>query len=342
MSFPDELAAIDAERRLHALSRHAALEILAANPPAWLVDRILSTADYAVLAGAKGAGKTWAICDLAASVALGEPWLAHFDVSPARVLLLSAEDGMARLWRRLDAVARARGRDPAELEGRLYVHPASFDAASGLHLLENEIDELRPGLVAVDPAYRYMPRVRAQLFDMGAVLDPLGEACTSRGACLVVGHHYNRRADAPREERLSGAGLLEWCRVLITLEATAGPEAVCTLEISGNSIASTVVRYVRRVEATSDGPAPELSYAVEILAAGNEARRAMFQTAAERVLAVLPADPAEGKTIREIGDEVAASGGPLKRSTIEKVLHRDLEGQVDSDGGRPARWWRAP
>jgi hypothetical protein len=89
------------------------------------------------------------------------------------------------------------------------------------------LDVLRPGLVIADPAYRYMAGVRAQLFDMGAVLAPLSALCSEVPAALVVGHHYNRREGANREERISGAGLLEWARVVIRrrrqLAATTSP-----------------------------------------------------------------------------------------------------------------------
>jgi hypothetical protein len=344
MSFPAELAAIDAERRLHALSRRASLELLAANPPTWRVHGILSSEDYGVLAGPKGAGKTWCLCDLCVALALGERWLGHFPTERARVLLLSAEDGLARLWRRLDAVARSLGHDPEELEGWLYVHPLAFDAAGGLGLLEAELEEIRPGFAALDPAYRYFPGVRAQLFELGAVLTPVQQACQAVGASVLAGHHFNRRQDAPREERLSGAGLLEWARVVMTLEAPAwGTEAICSLEITGNNIEPATLRFRRRVEALSDGPVPELSYRVEVLAEGPEAVAARYATAAERVLAVLPSAPEEALTVREIGDRVAAdaTGKPLKAGTIRQVLHRELEGSVDSIGdGRETRWWR--
>lgn len=347
MDFEAALREIDADRRLGALSRRDSLALIAARPPTWRVRGILASDDYGTLAGAKGVGKTLAQLDLAVSVALGEAWFGRFETQRTRVLVLSAEDPRARLWRRIDAIARSRGRDPEELEGWLFVHPLAFPVTDSLRLLERELDALEPGLVTLDPAYRYLAGTRAQLFDMGAVLTPLQQAVTERGSSLLIGHHYNRRQDASREERLSGAGLLEWSRVLITMEAAAPRDgvAVVTFEITGNSIEPLTFRVRRRVVALCDEPDTELEYEAEVVAEGAEAVEARYATAAERVLAVLPDRPEEGLTVKQIGDLVAvdATGrGGLKRDTIQKVLRRELEGAVDSDDGSPARWWRIP
>lgn len=335
-------------KRLGALSRADSLALIAANKPEWRVRGILSTDDYGVLAGPKGVGKTFAMIDLGVGVSLGEPWFGRFDTERSRVLMFTSEDSRARLWRRADAVASSAGHEPAELDGRLYVHPLSFSAVNDLPRLHAELEAVRPGLVLLDPAYRYMHGVRAQLFDMGAVLTPLQEVCSLAGAPLLVGHHYNRRDGAQREERISGAGLLEWARLVITAEAPPrrdeDPDVVVTFELSGNSIDPLTFRVRRRVVALDDSPDPELSYEAEVLAEGAKAREVGFMTAADRVLDALPSRMEDSLLVREIGDRVAhdATGkGGLKHDTIRRVLNRDLGGQVDSHGDlRDTRWWR--
>jgi hypothetical protein len=263
--------------------------------------------------------------------------------------MLSSEDSRARLWRQADAIATAAGHEPDELEGRLFIHPLSFSAVGDLSRLEAELAAVAPGLVLLDPAYRYMHGVRAQLFDMGAVLTPLQEACSSVGAPLLVGHHYNRREGANREERISGAGLLEWARLVITAEAPPrrdeDPDVVVTFEISGNAIDPLTFRVRRRVAALDDTPNPVLSYQAKVIAEGAKARETGFLTAAERVLKVLPERAEDALLVREIGDRVAhdATGkGGLKHDTIRRVLNRDLDGRVDSHGERmDTRWWRS-
>jgi hypothetical protein len=333
--------------RLGALSRNDSLALIASRPPSWRVSGILSTDDYGVLAGPKGVGKTFAMLDLAVAVALGRPWFGRFETERAPVLVFTSEDSRARLWRRADAIARAGSCDPDELEGWLFIHPLAFSAVTDLSRLEAELAALEPGLAMLDPAYRYMNGVRAQLFDMGAVLTPLQEACMAAGAPLLVGHHYNRREGANREERISGAGLLEWARVVITVEAPPrrdeDPDVVLSFEITGNAIDPVSFRVRRRVLALDDSPNPELSYEVEVLAEGADARATRYLRAADRVRAVLPSKIESALSVTEIGDLVAhdATGkGGLKHDTIRQALNRDLDGEVDRIGDhRDKRWW---
>lgn len=206
---------------LRALSRTAALERVAARSASWRVNGILSSDDYGALAGPKGIGKTLALLDLGVSVSLGEPWFGRFDTEPASVLVLTSEDAEGRTWSRIDAITRAKGRDPAEIEGLLFVHPTPFDAIRQASKLRDEIAARFPGLVVLDPAYKYLVGAKASsLFDMGAALTPLQVMCSDAGAALLVGHHYNRQTGRAREERVSGAGLHEWGRVLITAEGS--------------------------------------------------------------------------------------------------------------------------
>jgi hypothetical protein len=339
------------ERRpaLGSLSRADSLALIDAHRPTWVVDGLFASDDYGVLAGPKGVGKTFALLDLGVGVALGEPWFGRFTTEQARALVLTSEDSRARLWRRADAIARSRGRDPEELDGELFIHPTSFSAVTDLDALKAEMEAVQPGLVVLDPAYRYMAGVRAQLFDMGAVLAPLSEACIDAGAPLVVGHHFNRRDGANREERISGAGLLEWARFVITVEAPprrdSDADVVVTFEITGNAIDPLTFRLRRQVSALDDSPNPELSYHAEVLAEGAEVRETRFMSGPERVLGVLPERIEDALTVREIGDLVAhdvTGKGGLKHDTIRRVLNRDLGGQVDKIGDHPdVRWWRS-
>jgi AAA domain len=350
----DELDRVVAEiearqaQRLGALSRSDSLALIEDHQPEWRVHGIFSTDDYGVLAGPKGVGKTFALIDLAVAVSLGERWFGRFETVQARVLLLTSEDSRARLWRRADAVATWLGQHPAKLEGQLFVHPLSFSVVDGLPALEAELAALDPGLVLLDPAYRYMNGVRAQLFDMGAVLTPLQETCREAGAPLLIGHHFNRQEGKAREERISGAGLLEWARLVITATAPPrrvdDPDVIVTFELSGNSIDPLTFRVRRQVVKLDESPNPEISYSAEVIAEGSEAVASRYLTAAERVLAVLPVTPEDALTVREIGDLVAhddTGKGGVKHDNIRRALNRDLDGQVDKIGELSStRWWR--
>jgi hypothetical protein len=52
--------------------------VATAGPPAWLIQGVWPRDAYGVFAAEDKAGKTWAMLDLACSVAAGVPWLGHF------------------------------------------------------------------------------------------------------------------------------------------------------------------------------------------------------------------------------------------------------------------------
>ena len=90
--------------------------------------------------------------------------------STARVLVLTSEDSACApvATRRCD-LPRAIDREPAELEGQLFIHPQVFSAPSPTStLLTAELDAVEPGLVVLDPAYRYMAGVRAAALRYGS------------------------------------------------------------------------------------------------------------------------------------------------------------------------------
>src|SRR5262249_57705307 len=111
--------------------------------PAGRSEPLVSTQDSGVLAGPKGAGKTFELASMSVAVALGVPWLDRFNTEQARVLLLTAEDSEARMWKRIDAIAASYHRDPADLEGWLFVHPKAVS-------LVNDLDRL-PAPIAPNP-----------------------------------------------------------------------------------------------------------------------------------------------------------------------------------------------
>lgn len=332
---------------LGAVSRADALERVAATKIEWRIEGVMSLVDYGTLAGPKGVGKSLALADMAVSVALGEPWLGRFPTKHASVLLLTCEDHEALVWQRLDAIARSKEHDPGELEGLVYVHPFPFSAIREVDRFRAELEARAPGLVLLDPAYKYLAGANTRaLFDMGEVLTPLQTACWEAGAAFLVGHHYNRREGAAREERITGAGILEWARVVITMEAGArragGGDAVeVVLEVTGNSLEPAALRARRTVWAMEEGPAPELGYSLEVVAEGAEATRHL--TAADRVRGVLGYGAEAGLTIAEMSDRIGPviDGKHLRHDTIRQALNRDLDEEVDNDQviGAARTWW---
>lgn len=75
---------------------------------------VLPLGKAGMIAAAGAAGKSWAMIQLALSVATGKPWFG-FDVSsPGRVLLVLAEEEAQEAWRRLNTAADAMELSPEE------------------------------------------------------------------------------------------------------------------------------------------------------------------------------------------------------------------------------------
>jgi hypothetical protein len=91
----------------------------AAGPPAWLIQGVWPRDAYGVFAAEDKAGKTWAMLDLACSVAAGVPWLGHFPCPPSGpVLVFLGEGGERAMVRRLAAICAHKHLDLAELAAR--------------------------------------------------------------------------------------------------------------------------------------------------------------------------------------------------------------------------------
>jgi hypothetical protein len=209
----------------------------AAGPPSWLVAGLWPSDAYGVLAAESKAGKTWAILDLAVSVATGRPWLGRFACPQRPALVFLGEGGERATVRRLRAVCAHKGLDPAGLAGRLRLcfRVPKLRSGEDLAAVEAELEASAAGLVVVDPLYLAATGAQAaSLFDMGAALEPIQAVCQHAGAALVVVHHWNHTGQGTGMSRMSGAGAVEWGRVL-------GSIAVRRRSVEPDSTASNVL-----------------------------------------------------------------------------------------------------
>jgi hypothetical protein len=326
-------------------------------PSTFLIDELWPADAYGVIGAEDKAGKTWAICDLAVSIATGTPWLGRFACEQGPVQILFGEGGPRGLHRRLDAVCRERGLAIGQLDGRLRVALAVPRLTNAVHLQEiaDELADHPARAVLLDPFYLAAPAGKgADLYAMGEALGAIQAVSQDAGAALVTSVHWNKTGEGTGARRFSGVGPGAWGRVL----GSAGVEqrhtdadgaSIVTLrwEFSGGEIADTAFRMRRRVWAADrhDLRSP-LTYEVEVtdegvpIVAGLEG----LSPAARRVLTALGTEPT---TVREIGDVLArdGQGPPLKPRTIQRGLQALADaGLADGEKGdgvtAPARWWR--
>jgi hypothetical protein len=336
--------------------------VQAAGPPTWLIQGLWPRDAYGVFAAEDKAGKTWAILDLAISVAAGAPWLGHFACPPAgRVLVFLGEGGERAMVRRLRAVAAHKGVDLGELAEarllRLCFRVPTLTSGEDLAAVEAELAARSAALVVIDPLYLAVGQgtTGANLYAMGAVLSAIQGVCQQAGAALVVVTHWNKTGDGTGVQRISGVGPGAWGRVLAsagvahraTDPATGASTVVLGVELRGGELADQAFRVRRRVWA--DDPADlasALHYQVEVLPdqedAGDPAATGLHQSRQWVLAALRQGGPMQ--TVKQLGDRLAAQGHPLKKRTLQHALGElEAAGLVEGtqDGNGRAGYWSA-
>jgi hypothetical protein len=309
--------------------------VAAQGPRQWLARGIIPAGQYGLHGGPPKAQKTWNAGDLCVSVASGTDWLGHFPVDvTGPVIMFAGEGGEGTILRRLDAIAEAKGLDADELRIAVCArapHLRNLDHQAQLH---RAFERYQPVLVVVDPFYLAARGANLRdLYDMGGLLEVPQHLCEAAGASLLVVHHFNRNREGRGAERFSGAGPAEWGRFLIgasVISRYTDPDTQATavtteLDIIGGEIPDQTFRVHRTLSA--DNPADlnsRLRYQVQVSRVENEAPTIATmpeaKPAAQRVHAVLAADPGSALTVKEIGDRLAATGHPLKARTIQDAL----------------------
>jgi hypothetical protein len=331
----------------------------AAGPPGWLIEGLWPADAYGVLAAEDKAGKTWAILDLAVSVAAGRPWLGAFGCPQAgRVLVFLGEGNQRAIVRRLRAICAHKHLQVEQLAARIRLcfRVPRLTSGADLAAVAGELAASPAALVIVDPLYLAVgvAGAGADLYAMGAVLSAIQGVCQQAGAALVVVTHWNKTGEGRGAKRISGVGPGAWGRVLASAAVahrTTSPDGASTVvlafEVIGGELADTAFRVRRRVWATDPADlASPLHYAVEVLAeappASDDAGGSGELLPSRRL--VLGALRAGGpmQSVKQLGDYTASQGHQLKKRTIQEALteleERGLAVGTDAASGL-ARYW---
>jgi hypothetical protein len=328
--------------------------VAAAGPPAWLIQGVWPRDAYGVFAAEDKAGKTWAMLDLACSVAGGVPWLGHFPCpASGPVLVFLGEGGERAMVRRLNAICAHKHLDLGELAARrrlrLCFRVPKLTSGQELHAVAAELAEHPAALVVLDPLYLAVAGAAsgADLYAMGAVLSGIQGVCQQAGAALVVVTHWNKTGEGRGAKRISGVGPGAWGRVLASAgvaNRTTSPDGASTVvlavEVIGGELADLAFRVRRTVRAEDPADlASPLHYAVEVLPEDPDDDD--LKPSRRWVLAALRAG-GPMQSVAQLGDRTAGDGHQLKARTIQEALN-DLEAAglaVGTDPGAGlARYW---
>jgi len=178
--------------------------------PPELVAGVLHKGTKMVLGGPSKAYKTWALTDLAVSVATGKDWWG-FPCVKGKVIYLNFEIPRPFMRQRLESIITAKGvkLEPGQLEiWNLRGHAGSFDK-----LLADIVDHLQEGeyvLCIIDPTYKVMgDRDENSASDMNNLMNTFEQLCHSTGVAVAFGSHFAKGNASGKEaiDRISGSGV---------------------------------------------------------------------------------------------------------------------------------------
>jgi hypothetical protein len=328
-----------------------------AGPPGWLVQGLWPADAYGVLAAEDKAGKTWAILDLACSVAAGRSWLGAFPCPQAgRVLVFLGEGDQRAVVRRLRAICAHKHLAVEELAARIRLcfRVPRLTSGEDLAAVGAELAAAPAALVILDPLYLAVGTAGAgaDLYAMGTVLSAIQGVCQQAGAALVVVTHWNKTGEGRGAKRISGVGPGAWGRVLCSAAVAhraTGPDGASTVvlafEVIGGELADTAFRVRRRIRAEDPADlASPLYYHVEVLADDPPDDQADEPPGARQWLLAALRAGGPHQTVKQLGDATAAQGHPLRKRTIQEALgeleERGLVLGTEQAPGLP-RYWSA-
>ena len=160
----------------------------------WLVAQLWSDEAVGIVGGEPKCCKSFLALDLAVAVASGAPCLRRFPVArTGRVLLFAAEDALHVVRQRLAGIARAAGRDLADLDIQVITAPSvRLDVERDRDALTETVARLRPRLLVLDPFVR-LHRIDENLSgEVAPLLAYLRELQRRYHVAVVLVHHARK------------------------------------------------------------------------------------------------------------------------------------------------------
>jgi len=177
-----------------------AREVLAGNPPEFLVDGTVGRGEVATLVGPANSGKTFITLSLAVAASLGRPWLGRATMQVPVVYV--AAEGASSVQPRLRALMDDIGL--ADLPS-LFVwdNPVLLSRSSAVFAFAERIAPVAPGLIVFDTlAMCLLGADENSAKDMGMACDAMRNLARRFGSTVLAVHHTGKDG---RAERGSGA-----------------------------------------------------------------------------------------------------------------------------------------
>lgn len=176
----------------------------------WLVQDWLPDKSVTFLVSPPESYKTWILLDLAVSVSTGLPFLGQAQVNKTGpALIIQQEDSHGGLTERLALIAEQKLGASVKLEKDIwqipcipdlpiYIHPSRmlrFDNEGVLNELEEQIRQIKPKVILIDPLYSTTSGVDNYMADLANQMMILKTWRDKYGCSFVISHHSKKNLD---------------------------------------------------------------------------------------------------------------------------------------------------
>lgn len=179
--------------------------------PPELIKGVLSQGSTMVYGGGSKTNKTFALLDLAISVAAGVPWW-NMETTQGKVLYLDFELKKYHFQQRQNIISSQKNVSRKALKN-LDVWNLRGYAQSIEELAPHILERVRDGdykMIIIDPIYKVLgDRDENSAGDINSLMNELEAIAVESGAAIVVGHHFSKGGQAGKDsmDRISGSGV---------------------------------------------------------------------------------------------------------------------------------------
>ena len=295
--------------------------------PAWLIEELWGAAAVGLIGGHPKCGKTWLGLDLALSVASGTACLGCYPVrQPGPVLVYLAEDSLATVRQRVEAMAKHRGLALSQLDLHVITAPRlRLDDPGDHDRLLRTVQVLGPRLLLLDPLVRLHQANENDAVEMAQLLCGLRELQKRFQVAVAVVHHIRKNGGAgaqPGQGLRGSSDLWAWSDSNLYLRREQRQLVLCMEHRAAPAPDPVVLRLAE------DDPAR-----LHLEVVGKDPPRSCDRSLEERIVEVLAEVPSitRGQLRARL---------QVKNETLGRVLDRLQEqGRVDRgpDGCRLAK-----
>ncbi|WP_395741721.1 AAA family ATPase [Prosthecobacter sp.] len=206
--------------------------------PRPVIHGVLSAGSTMVYGGASKTNKTYALMDMAVSVASGQSWWG-FRTEIGKVLFIDLEIQREHFRSRLEDIKEGKDllKNKLDLEN-LHIwnlRGKAGDISELMPELEMKLKGKGYSLIIIDPIYKLLGyRDENSAGDINSLMNDLDKLAVVTGAAIVVGHHFSKGGQAGKEsmDRISGSGVFARSPDAIMIITKHETEGVFTVDVT--------------------------------------------------------------------------------------------------------------